>query len=196
MTFDSWLSDGSQVDPEQDTWDLDSARALSVVDIRDWRNPEAATKDELDTLVVKRRTQLWRMVLVVSSESGCADTPPFTALQNPEVYCTDTETMILGSSAPSTSLNHPNLPHLTADIPSEGGLLCRAFTIPIAPGSRNAHYVLKPPRPSPLRHLLPLQQLHIGPYAIPPELADVRCDTLTAAALLDKLNDVFGTAVP
>lgn len=56
-TFDSCLASGGLVAPEEWVlWNLDDARALSVIDIHDWRGTfETPSEDDLDRLVVERQ---------------------------------------------------------------------------------------------------------------------------------------------
>lgn len=194
MTFDSFLESGGKLDSKHNPRDLDDARTLSLADIRDWRGTsETVTEDELDRLVVERRSKLWRIVLASSEH---LNTPPFTVPVDPRPHMTlrraDRRTEMWGSIRPSETV-YPDLPRLMPDMPPEREHIYRPFMIPIGPRSRASHYVLRPRSSS--HHSLPLQQIHISPYAIPPELADIPCKTMTASQLLSEINDIFGTAV-
>lgn len=68
------------------------------------------------------------------------------------------------------------------------------FTVPPTSLARPTPYRLRPREESGLKFPeIPLQLLHISPYALPPEVADRSCKDLSVAQLLDELNDVFGT---
>lgn len=190
MTFDSFLESGGKLDSKHNPRDLDDARTLSLADIRDWRGTsETVTEDELDRLVVERRSKLWRIVLASSEH---LNTPPFTVPVDPRPHMTlrraDRRTEMWGSIRPSETV-YPDLPRLMPDMPPEREHIYRPFMIPIGPRSRASHYVLRPRSSS--HHSLPLQQIHISPYAIPPELADIPCKTMTASQLLSEINDIF-----
>ncbi|KIP10216.1 hypothetical protein PHLGIDRAFT_266145 [Phlebiopsis gigantea 11061_1 CR5-6] len=43
--------------------------------------------------------------------------------------------------------------------------------------------------------LIPFQKLHTSPWAIPPEIADVKCEGMQPSDLLAQLNAIFGTAM-
>ena len=68
------------------------------------------------------------------------------------------------------------------------------FTVPLTSLTRSSAYRLRPREESGLKFPeIPLQLLHISPYAIPSEVADRSCKDLSVSQLLDELNDIFGT---
>ena len=78
ISFDDFLVAGRSLGDL--TWNIDEARSLGVLDIRNWRAGSApyASIKELDSKVVERRTNLWKIVL--SQESlppDTLDTSPF-----------------------------------------------------------------------------------------------------------------------
>ena len=196
MSFDAFLECGCPPNLSQDAWKLHEAKELSVLNIQDWRGILGDTKkDILDRLVVKRRTNLWRMLL---ASYGRNDTSPFTVPTDPKLHMTLRRT----NNGTRAWAPDPQIPYsygssqlsLLMDPFPDDVRFYSPFAIPIAPRSRASHYVLRPQLR--LSYDLPLQQIHVSPYSIPPELADVPCRTFTPEALLAAVNDIFGTFVP
>lgn len=80
-SFDTFIESGHAV--TEFDWVLERAQGLSLRNIREWRGERGdASFEELDTLLVERRTNLWRIVL---AQRYCGHSEaPFTAPVAPD----------------------------------------------------------------------------------------------------------------
>ena len=127
----------------------------------------------LDARVVERRTKLWMIVLASYYDSSFTSAAKTAKLSENSV-----------ALLPQFGINPPLI--LSSAIE-------RFFTVPPSRTSRTTGYTLLPTRSS--TWPLPLQQLHVSPYTIPTELADISCTTLGVTTLFHLLNDIFGSRV-
>ena len=72
------------------------------------------------------------------------------------------------------------------------------FAVPTSRRTRSSQFKLVPRlgQEHSSKWVLPLQQMHVSPFAIPCEIADLPCHSMSVTKLLASLNDIFGTRVP
>ena len=176
MTFDEYVA---ACCPESAEWDMDNTEALSIRDIADWCHAPASNFVKL----VQGITLFAKRVVYASRELGLGQLsqPLEVPIQETLLWSrqqwegrfilrrTLLWRLVISQCAPSV----------------DGGI----FTL-LAPKGVSI-YTLTPKDPS--RWHIPFQQIHIGPLAIPPELADIPCNALRPIDIVDKLNVILGT---
>ena len=180
FTFDTFLEMGCPPTAASHSYQKHEAKASFIARIRHWRNAGVFRDSELDGKVVARRTNLWRMMLSQESRlDPSAFTVPvirrswfFRLLFEPIHICRLVVQFL----------------NLSPHVCSENG---RPDFLSV---SRDTPYTLEP-QDRPLM-ALPFQRIHVSPFAIPPAVADISCESFDAAGILDQLNDIFGTKVP